>query len=112
MHNPQPSFTFYFIGIPDPPESLEALNVSHQGALLVWSPGFDGGLPQTFQLRLQKNKELPLTFLHIAMNSTSYLLSGIDQGSLYDVSISAKNSLGESEYSSPISFRTKSEWFD
>ncbi|KAG8196288.1 hypothetical protein JTE90_023841 [Oedothorax gibbosus] len=102
------SFNLVQRSIPDPPESLEALNVSHQGALLVWSPSFDGGLPQSFQLRIQKNKELPLTFLHIAMNTTSYLLSGIEQGSLYEVSIAAKNALGESEYSAPVTFRTKS----
>ncbi|GFY74005.1 neurotrimin [Trichonephila inaurata madagascariensis] len=95
--------------IPDSPEALESMNVSHQGALLVWAPGFDGGLTQSFQLRIQKNQEAPLTFIHIPMNSTSYMLSGLDQGTSYEVSISAKNALGESPYTSPITFKTKSE---
>ncbi|GFV22234.1 nephrin [Trichonephila clavipes] len=95
-------------GIPDPPEALESMNVSHQGSLLVWAPGFDGGLTQSFQLRIQKNQEAPVTFIHIPMNSTSYLLSGLEQGTSYEVSISAKNALGESPYTSPITFKTKS----
>ncbi|GFR20798.1 nephrin, partial [Trichonephila clavata] len=94
--------------IPDPPEALESMNVSHQGALLVWAPGFDGGLTQSFQLRIQKNQEAPVTFIHIPMNSTSYLLTGLEQGTSYEVSISAKNALGESPYTSPITFQTKS----
>ncbi|CAL1267938.1 unnamed protein product [Larinioides sclopetarius] len=94
--------------IPDPPEALESLNVSHQGALLVWSPGFDGGLPQSYQLRIQKNQGAPISFVHIPMNTTSYLLSGLEQGTVYEVSISAKNSLGESLYTPSITFKTKS----
>ncbi|GBL74734.1 Nephrin [Araneus ventricosus] len=94
--------------IPDPPEALESLNVSHQGALLVWAPGFDGGLPQSYQLRIQKNKGAPVSFVHIPMNTTSYLLSGLEQGTVYEVSISAKNALGESLYTPSITFKTKS----
>lgn len=105
-------YCLLFIGIPDSPEALEAVNVSHQAALLSWTPGFDGGLTQTFQLRLRKNQESTMTFVHIPMNLTSYTLSGLSQGTSYEVSIAAKNLLGESQYSAPITFNTKSELYD
>ncbi|XP_071044210.1 nephrin-like [Parasteatoda tepidariorum] len=93
---------------PESPEGLEALNVSHQSALLVWSPGFDGGLSQTFQLKIRKNQEMSYTYVHIPINSSNYLVTGLSQGALYEISIAAKNSLGESLFSPSINFRTKS----
>lgn len=103
------SFHLIILGAPDPPESLEALNISHQGVILTWSSGFDGGLTQTFQLKVQKNQEKTMTFIPIPVNLTSYFVSGLTQGTTYHVSISAKNMLGDSQYTEPITFRTKSK---
>ncbi|XP_054709011.1 nephrin-like [Uloborus diversus] len=94
-------------GAPDVPEALEAINISHQSVLLSWSAGFDGGLAQSFQLKLRKHKEIPVSFIPIPVGSTSFLLSGLQQGASYEVSIAAKNTLGDSPYTTPIIFRTK-----
>ncbi|GIY61931.1 nephrin [Caerostris extrusa] len=95
--------------VPDPPEALESMNVSHQSALLIWVPGFDGGLTQSFQLRIQRNQENPITYIHIPMNSTSYLLSGLEQAALYETSISAKNALEKAHIPHLLPLKTKSE---
>ncbi|KAH8023593.1 hypothetical protein HPB51_014842 [Rhipicephalus microplus] len=42
-------FTVLPRGKPEPPTAVRALNVSHSSVLLVWSPGFDGGLEQQFR---------------------------------------------------------------
>lgn len=102
-------FSFLCLGIPDPPEALEAFNISHHAVLLTWSSGFDGGLTQSFLLRVQKIQETTMTFVSIPINITSYTLSGLSQGTAYQVSIAAKNMLGESQYTAPITFRTKSK---
>ncbi|XP_035212291.1 nephrin-like isoform X2 [Stegodyphus dumicola] len=106
------TFSIVRRSVPDPPEALEALNVSHNGAVLRWSPGFDGGLTQSFQLRIRKNQAMPVAFVHIPMNSTSYMLSGLEQGTSYEVSAAAKNALGESSYTAPIILRTRSPTTD
>lgn len=100
--------SFLCLGIPDPPGAFEISNISHDAVLLAWSPGFDGGLTQSFQLRVAKNEKDART-LSIPVNLTSYTLSGLSQGTAYQVSIAAKNALGESQYTLPIIFRTKSK---
>ena len=39
---------------PDPPEYLRILNVTYNSVNLTWSPGFDGGFPQSFKIRYKK----------------------------------------------------------
>lgn len=103
------NFSFVCLGIPDSPEALEASNISHHSVLLTWLSGFDGGLTQTFLLKVQKIQETAVTFISIPINITSYTLSGLSQGTTYQVSIAAKNILGESQYTAPITFQTKSK---
>ena len=39
---------------PDPPDYLRILNVTYNSVNLTWSPGFDGGFPQSFKIRYKK----------------------------------------------------------
>jgi len=38
-------------GKPDSPYDLRFVNATHDSVTLSWKPGFDGGLPQRFQVR-------------------------------------------------------------
>lgn len=44
---------------PDPPSNLQVYNTSHDSLTLGWEPGFDGGLPATFRLRLVSSGGTP-----------------------------------------------------
>lgn len=39
------------LGKPDPPTDVKVLNVTDSSVILTWSPGFDGGLAQQFNIR-------------------------------------------------------------
>ena len=41
----------YLKGRPDPPSGLKAMSMTPYSVGLEWKPGFDGGLPQRFQIR-------------------------------------------------------------
>jgi len=38
-------------GKPDSPYNLQFINATHDSVTLAWQPGFNGGLPQRFQVR-------------------------------------------------------------
>ena len=41
-------------GPPSPPYDIFADNITANGVTIAWSPGFDGGLPQTFKILYRK----------------------------------------------------------
>ncbi len=45
------SVEFEKVGPPNQPENLVKVNVSGTSVTLGWKPGFDGGMPQSFQIR-------------------------------------------------------------
>lgn len=54
FHNPSESSMSpisYLKGRPDPPLGLKAMSMTPYSVGLEWKPGFDGGLPQRFQIR-------------------------------------------------------------
>ncbi|CAF4656939.1 unnamed protein product, partial [Rotaria magnacalcarata] len=43
--------------IPDLPSQIHVMNTSHTSLLISWTPGFDGGAQQTFQIRFRLSTE-------------------------------------------------------
>jgi len=41
-------------GRPDSPYAVRIVNSTHNSLTLAWNPGFNGGLPQKFQIRYRK----------------------------------------------------------
>ena len=44
----------YRSGHPDPPYNLKLINTTHNSIAISWTPGFNGGAPQRFQVRYTK----------------------------------------------------------
>ncbi|XP_062818266.1 nephrin isoform X2 [Anolis carolinensis] len=84
---------------PDPPTELKVIGVSHNWLALGWTPGFDGGLQQSFRIRYHW-PGVP-SFLYVDVfppQSKVFTLTGLQPDTLYNVSVNARNALGESDY--------------
>ncbi|XP_075748592.1 nephrin-like [Rhipicephalus microplus] len=96
-------FTVLPRGKPEPPTAVRALNVSHSSVLLVWSPGFDGGLEQQFRVRTRRLGGGPgsIRYEHTAaaQGVSELLVTGLEPGVEYAFSVQARNALGESAFS-------------
>ncbi|XP_077564218.1 nephrin-like [Haemaphysalis longicornis] len=108
-------------GRPDPPTAVRALNVSHTSALLIWSPGFDGGLEQQFRVRSRRIGGGPSgggRYEHtpfspaVGGGAPELLIEGLEPGAEYTFSVQARNALGESVFSqeSPAVATKASGW--
>ncbi|XP_012881738.1 PREDICTED: nephrin [Dipodomys ordii] len=85
------------IGRPDPPLGLKVVSLTPHSVGLEWKPGFDGGLPQRFQIRYEA-LETP-GFLYVDVlppQATSFTLSGLQPSTRYRVWLLASNALGDS----------------
>lgn len=89
---------------PDRPVELRALYVDFMTITLAWSPGFDGGLEQTFSIQLNDSI--------IELNSSDSKIPGLVNltnlfyQTMYSIRLQAKNSLGSSDWSEYILVRT------
>jgi hypothetical protein len=43
-------------GLPDPPNQLQAINVSHASFILTWQPAYDGGSDLIYHISLSGNR--------------------------------------------------------
>ncbi|KAL8220205.1 UNVERIFIED_CONTAM: hypothetical protein K2H54_040601, partial [Gekko kuhli] len=87
------------ISRPDPPMQLKVVAVAHNWLALEWTPGFDGGLKQSFRVRYH----WPGTpsFLEVDVfppQSPTFTLTGLHPNTPYNVSVNARNALGESDF--------------
>ncbi|ERE61213.1 nephrin, partial [Cricetulus griseus] len=85
------------IGRPDPPLGLKVVSVTPNSVGLEWKPGFDGGLPQRFQIRYE-TLEAP-GFLYadvLPPQATTFTLTGLKPSTRYRIWLLASNALGDS----------------
>ncbi|XP_054854866.1 nephrin [Eublepharis macularius] len=87
------------ISRPDPPTGLKVVAVAHNWLALEWTPGFDGGLEQSFRVRYHR----PGTpsFLDVDVfppQSPMFTLTGLHPNTPYNVSVNACNALGKSDF--------------
>jgi len=63
-------YVFLFLGEPDQPYELAFVNVTHETITFSWNPGFNGGLPQKFQVRYKQKKKPGFTYIDITPEDT------------------------------------------
>ncbi|XP_060041757.1 nephrin isoform X2 [Erinaceus europaeus] len=98
------------ISRPDPPTGLKVLSVTPYSVGLEWKPGFDGGLPQRFQIRYETLGTPGFLYMDVLpLQATSFTLTGLQPSTRYRIWLLASNALGESgleHKGSQISFTT------
>ncbi|XP_025196659.1 nephrin-like [Melanaphis sacchari] len=82
---------------PDPPYNFRLANVTHNKAMLTWTPGFDGGEPVTYRLRYRAFDSKIFHFEDLG-NETHHTVIGLEPLTSYLFSIMAHNMYGESSY--------------
>nr|XP_042127113.1 nephrin [Peromyscus maniculatus bairdii] len=85
------------ISRPDPPLGLKVVSRTPHSVGLEWKPGFDGGLPQRFQIRYEA-LETP-GFLYVDVlppQATTFTLTGLKPSTRYRIWLLASNALGDS----------------
>ncbi|XP_052248364.1 nephrin-like isoform X2 [Dreissena polymorpha] len=92
---------------PEPVRNLQFIegSLTENSAVIMWSPGFDGGNPQTFLVLFKRRADNEWS---APMETTvaNITLTGLQPGTDYQVKVLAENSIGSSEHSEPISFTT------
>ncbi|XP_062872517.1 nephrin [Trichomycterus rosablanca] len=84
---------------PDPPSNLKLLSVSPSSVTLEWMPGFDGGLIQNFRVRYRWAGSTSYQYVDVfPPRATVYSVSGLRPSTIYNFSVNAINSIGESSY--------------
>ncbi|XP_050302000.1 nephrin isoform X2 [Anthonomus grandis grandis] len=84
---------------PDTPSLLVVVNVTHDSAVLVWTPGFDGGMTPSYRIRYRKTNEDGYKYEDVLPpNATTYTIRGLEADTQYVFSIMASNKLGSSKY--------------
>ncbi|XP_074991071.1 nephrin-like [Calonectris borealis] len=80
---------------PDPPQDLGVSGVTPTSLSLAWTPGFDGGLPQSFLVSARGPGAPPPPATILAPGPT-LTLGGLRPATPYDVAVRARNSRGDS----------------
>uniref|UniRef100_A0A8D0BBY2 NPHS1 adhesion molecule, nephrin n=1 Tax=Salvator merianae TaxID=96440 RepID=A0A8D0BBY2_SALMN len=84
---------------PDPPSGLKVVSVAHNWVTLQWTPGFDGGLQQSFRIRYHWPEAVSFQYVDVVPPHASlFTLTGLLPHTVYNVSVNARNALGESDY--------------
>lgn len=100
----------YFLAIPDPPRDIHVVNVSHSSALISWSPGFDGGASQTFQIRYRLSTVDRYFYEHLPIGIEAFHLKNLRLASEYHLNIRANNSYHLSPWSDELIIKTASSF--
>ena len=104
---------------PDAPSQLHVVNVTNRAVHLAWIPGFHGGMDQYFRIRYSRTDG---AIMHgggiikyddvYPANAGETILTGLQPGVEYGLSIMAFNNIGESNYTSTpaVIVRTSSKY--
>ncbi|PSN48808.1 hypothetical protein C0J52_25084, partial [Blattella germanica] len=86
---------------PDPPTSLNILNVTHDSVIVGWVPGFDGGMEPSYRIRYRPTAAFGEGYRYVDVignNITSFAITGLNMATDYTISIMSFNKLGSSKY--------------
>ncbi|XP_022110423.1 nephrin-like [Acanthaster planci] len=84
---------------PEAPFDLEVVTVKHDSVKLRWQPGFDGGRPQTFQVRFNQKGNLQYQYVDVVPpNATSYTITNLNPETDYEFTVRGRNDLGTGTY--------------
>ncbi|XP_022381027.1 nephrin isoform X3 [Enhydra lutris kenyoni] len=85
------------ISRPDPPTGLKVVSMTPYSVGLEWKPGFDGGLPQRFQIRYEALETSGFLYVDVLPpEATTFTLTGLQPSTRYRVWLLASNALGDS----------------
>ncbi|XP_064296236.1 nephrin, partial [Phalacrocorax carbo] len=79
---------------PDPPQDLRVSGVTPTSLSLTWTPGFDGGLPQSF-LVSARGPGAPPPPAALLVPGPTVTLGGLRPATPYDVTVRARNARGD-----------------
>jgi hypothetical protein len=98
---------------PEPPLSLHVVNFTHDSVTLSWSPGFDGGYPQSYKVRWWKVGGYGgfRTDEIYPNNATVYTVTGLALGTEFGFSVAGKNKMGEGNFTSENVYQETSSMF-
>ncbi|UJR26198.1 hypothetical protein I4U23_007541 [Adineta vaga] len=83
--------------LPDPPNQLQAINITHASFILTWQPSYDGGSKLIYHISLSGNRSEERQ-----TNLNSIRFTDLNEKSRYSVKIRSKNDLGYSDYSTSL----------
>lgn len=86
------------LSAPDPPLQLKVTNATYNSLTLVWRPGFDGGLAQSFRIRYKQAASSEGYHYQDVSNTTSYTVGALRHDTEYTLGIMAYNAYGEGGY--------------
>ncbi|CAF2358063.1 unnamed protein product [Rotaria sp. Silwood2] len=89
------SINFQRPGLPDPPNQLQAINITHSSFILTWQSAYNGGSTIIYHISLTGNRTEER---QTSLNSIRF--TDLNEKSRYFVKIRSKNTLGFSDYSS------------
>ncbi|XP_005361306.1 nephrin [Microtus ochrogaster] len=85
------------ISRPDPPWGLKVVSTTPHSVGLEWKPGFDGGLPQRFQIRYEALETPGYLYMDVLPpQATTFTLTGLKPSTRYRIWLLASNALGDS----------------
>ncbi|KAB0394197.1 hypothetical protein E2I00_015263, partial [Balaenoptera physalus] len=85
------------ISRPDPPLGLKVVSMTPYSVGLEWKPGFDGGLPQSFQIRYEALGTPGFLYMNVLPpQATTFTLTGLQPSTRYRLWLLASNALGDS----------------
>ncbi|CAO2625950.1 Nphs1, partial [Lemmus lemmus] len=85
------------ISRPDPPWGLKVVSTTPHSVGLEWKPGFDGGLPQRFQIRYEALETPGFLYMDVLPpQATTFTLTGLKPSTRYRIWLLASNALGDS----------------
>lgn len=80
--------------------------MSHSSALISWSPGFNGGANQTFQIRYRLSTASRYFYEHLPIGIEAFQLKTLRLASEYHLNIRANNSYHLSPWSEELIIKT------
>ena len=96
------STTVTFAALPDPPTALNA-TPGNQSATISFTPGADNGEPLTNYQYSYSSDEFSWNAFSPPQTSSPVTISGLNNGTTYQVKLRAMNSAGASQESTPVS---------
>ncbi|XP_013380213.1 nephrin isoform X1 [Lingula anatina] len=93
---------------PDPPSKIQMVNSTHDSVTIQWVPGFDGGLPLTYNVRYKVDSKDIRGHLYADTDKTVYTVTGLKLNTAYEFTVRAINREGSSDYSPGIIVKTSS----
>ncbi|CAF3700945.1 unnamed protein product [Rotaria socialis] len=92
--------------LPDTPTQVRVANTSHSSLFISWTPGFDGGSQQRFQIRYRLSNNDRYSYEDVPDNEQSFDLKNLLLSSEYFISVRANNSHHLSQWTDELKAST------